>query len=52
MIIELGKYNEVSALLVGMDTTRSHEHICHLDGGQKVSVSMAAVCMGGEGMEA
>ena len=52
MIIELKTYNEVRTLLIETDTTGLCRHIHYWDGGQKVSVTMAAVHMGRNGMEA
>ena len=52
MLIKLKEYNEVRTLLIEMDVTGSQGHICYQDGSQKVSVTMAAVCMGRKGMEA
>jgi len=46
MIIELGKYNEIGELLIENRTTGSPGHVCYWDGGQKVSVTRVAVCMG------
>jgi len=46
MIIELRKYNEIGELLIETEMTGSWGHICYQDGGQRVSVTMAAVHMG------
>ena len=46
MIIELRKYNEVRELLIETETTGSWGHVCYWDTGQKISVTMAAVCKG------
>jgi len=46
MIIELGRYNEISELLIENRTTGLHGHVCYWDRGQRVSVTMAAVSMG------
>ena len=46
MIIELERYNEIGELLIGVGIIWSQGHICHQDGGWRVSVTMAAVCMG------
>jgi len=51
MIIELRKYNEVSALLIGRDPTGSHGQVQYWSGGRKVSVAMEAVCMRRMGTE-
>jgi len=48
MIIKLERYNEIGELIIENRTTVSQEHICYQDGGQRVSVTMAAVCMGVE----
>ena len=45
MIIQLRKYNEVRELLIENGTTGLWGHICHQDGGQRVSVTMVAVHM-------
>ena len=52
MIIELEKYNEVGALLIGRDTTGSHQHIHYWDRSWGESVALVAVHMGREGTEA
>jgi len=52
MIIKQKKYNEVRTLLIETDATGLPGHIHTQDGGQKVSVTVAAVCMGWKGMEA
>ena len=52
MIIELVQYNKIRDLLIENGTTGLWGHICYWDGGQKVSVTMTAVCMGRKGMEA
>jgi len=46
MIIKLRKYNEVGELLIEMVTTGFQGHVCYQDGGQRVSVTTAAVHMG------
>jgi len=46
MIIELERYNGIGELLIEIRTTGSQGHICYRDGGRRVSVAMAAVCMG------
>ena len=46
MIIELERYNEIGELLIGNRTTGLQGHICYWDGDWRVSVTMAAVCMG------
>ena len=46
MIIELERYNEIGELLIKIRTTGLHGHICYQDGGQRVSVTIVAVCMG------
>jgi len=46
MIIKLRKYNEVGELLIEMVTTGLQGHVCYQDGGQRVSVTTAAVHMG------
>jgi len=46
MMIKLERYNEIDELLIENRTTGSHGHICYWDGGQMVSVTMVAVCMG------
>jgi len=48
MIIKLRKYNEVGELHIKIGTTGSQGHVCYQDGGQRVSVTMAAVHMGVE----
>jgi len=45
MIIELERYNEIRELLIENRTTGSQGHICYQEGGWRVSVTMAAVCM-------
>jgi len=45
MIIKLGKYNEIRELLIENRTTGSQGHVSYWDGGQRVSVTRAAVCM-------
>src|SRR5882724_11237865 len=50
MIIKLERYNEIRELLIENRTTRSQGHVCYQDGGQRVSVTMAAVHMGVEEM--
>ena len=46
MIIKLERYNEIGELLIGIGTTGLQGHICYWDRGQRVSVTMVAVCMG------
>jgi len=46
MIIELERYNETGVLLIENRATRLQGHVCYQDGDQRVSVTMAAVCMG------
>jgi len=46
MIIELERYSEISRLLIESRTTGSQGHICYQGGDWRVSVTMAAVCMG------
>ena len=48
MIIELVKYNEIGELLIENRATGSQGHVCYQDGGQRVSVTKVAVCMGVE----
>jgi len=48
MIIELGKYDEARELLIENRTTGLQGHVCYQNGGQRVSVTKAAVCMGCE----
>ena len=50
MIIELGKYNEIGELLIENRDTGSQGHVHYQNGGQRVSVTRAAVCMGVEEM--
>jgi len=50
MIIKLRIYNEIGELLIGNGSTGSQGHICYWGGGQRVSVTMAAVHMGVEEM--
>jgi len=50
MIIELVRYNKIGELLIENGTTGFQGHVCYQDGGQRVSVTMAAVCMGKEEM--
>ena len=45
MIIELETYNEIGELLIGNGTTGLQGHICYWDRGQRVSVTIVAVCM-------
>jgi len=45
-IIELGRYNEIEELLIENRTTGLQGHVCYRDGGQRVSVTTAAVSMG------
>ena len=47
MMIELGKYNEIGELLIDNRTTGSQGHVGYQDGDQRVSVTGAAVHMGG-----
>ena len=51
MMIELGKYNGISELLIENRITESQVHICYQDRGRRVSVTRAAVHMGVEEME-
>jgi len=51
MIIKLGKYNEIGELLIENRITELQVHICYQDGGQRVSVTRAAVRMGVEETE-
>jgi len=46
MIIKLERYNEIGELLIENRTTGSLGHVCFWDGGQRVSVTMVAFCMG------
>jgi len=46
MLIELERYNEIGKLIIEIGTTGSQGHLCYWDGGWRVSVNMAAVCMG------
>ena len=46
MIIELERYNKIGELFIENDTTGSWGHICYQDRGWRVSVTMAAVCIG------
>ena len=46
VIIKLEGYNEIGELLIQNRTTGLQGHICYWDGGQRVFVTMAAVCMG------
>ena len=48
MIFELERYNELRELLIEDRTAGSQGHICYRDGGWRVSVTMAVVCMGVE----
>jgi len=50
MIIKLERYNKIGELLIENRTTGSQGHICYLDGGWRVSVTMVAVHMGVEEM--
>jgi len=50
MMIKLERYNEIGELLIGNRTTGFQGYICYWDGGWRVSVTMAAVCMGVEEM--
>ena len=50
MIIKLRKYNEIRELFIENRTTGLQGHASYQDGGWKVSVTMAAVCMGVEEM--
>ena len=45
MIIKLERYNEIRALLIQTGITGFPGHICYQDGGQRVSVARAAVCI-------
>ena len=45
MIIKLERYNKIGELLIGNRTTGLHGHVCYQDGGQRVSVTRAAVCI-------
>ena len=44
--IELERYNEIRELIIENRTTGFQGHVCHQDRGERVSVTMAAVCMG------
>ena len=46
IIIKLERYKEIGELLIENRTTGFQGHICYWDRGQRVSVTMAAVCMG------
>jgi len=46
IIIKLERYNEIGELLVENRATGFLGHIHYWDGGQRVSVTTAAVCMG------
>ena len=46
MIIELERYNEIRELLIENRTTGLQGHVCYQDGGQRVSVTTAAVHIG------
>jgi len=46
MIIKLERYNKIGELLIENRTTGLQGHVCYQDGGQRVSVTMAAVHMG------
>jgi len=46
MIIELWRYNEIEEILIENRTTGLQGHVCYRDGGQRVSVTTAAVSMG------
>ena len=50
MIIKLERYNEIGELLVENRATGFLGHIHYWDGGQRVSVTIVAVCMGVEEM--
>jgi len=45
IIIKLERYNEIGELLIENRTTGSQGHVCYWDGGQRISVTMAAVHM-------
>ena len=45
MIIKLESYNEIGELLIEDGTTGLQGHVCYWDGGQRVSVTNAAVHM-------
>ena len=49
MIIELERYNEIAEPLIENRVTGLCGHICYQNGGQRVSVTMAAVHMGVKG---
>jgi len=53
MIIELGKYNKIGALLIENRTAGSQGHVNYWDRDWRVSVTRAAVCMEvkGKGMQ-
>jgi len=46
MIIKLERYNEIGELLIEKGITGLQGHVCYWDGGCRVSVTRAAVCMG------
>jgi len=46
MIIKLERYKGIGELLIEIEITVSQGHICYWDRGWRVSVTMAAVCMG------
>ena len=52
MIIELEKYNETNALLIGTEAAGPQGHVCYQDRDQNIPVTMAVVHMGNEGTEA
>jgi len=49
MIIKLERYNEIGELLIENGTTWFQRHLFYWDGGQRVSVTREAVCMGVKG---
>jgi len=50
MIIKPRKYNKVRELIIGDETTGFCGHVCYWERGQRVSVTMVAVCMEGKEM--
>jgi len=46
MIIKLERYKEIRELLIENGITGSQGHICYWNKDRRVSVTMAAVCMG------
>ena len=46
MIIELERYNKIGELLIEIGITGLQGYVCYWDGGQRISVTMAAVHMG------